>query len=82
MTIIRNFGKGEICVATGEYNGAPIVLIYPANKIGIVGDSVPEKEMRGNKELKSDELLFTFPTHDQAKLVADALCNALNKETK
>ena len=76
---VRSFGNGGLCVSTGEYHGSPAVLIYPSKRIGMVGDNVPQDEQRGEGDLTDGELAFTFPTHEQAKAVADALCNAIAK---
>lgn len=69
------FGLGQYCVDTGEYNGSPAVFIAPARFPGEVGASA-KREGRPLNALVPGERVLTFPTLDQAKRVADALCNA------
>lgn len=69
------FGLGRYCVDTGEYNGVSAVFIAPAKFPGEVGASA-KREGRPLDALVPGERVLTFPTLDQAKRVADALCNA------
>lgn len=67
-------GKGEVTITTGHLNDSPVLIIAPAKFPGEVGASA-ERECRPKDALLGDELIFTFPTHEQARRVADAFCN-------
>lgn len=67
-------GKGEITITTGHIDDTPVVMIAPAKFPGEVGASA-EREGRPKDRLLGDELIFTFPTIEQARRVADAFCN-------
>ncbi len=65
------FGIGGIIVNTGTYDGEPAVILDVAPSPGVVGAKAPNV---------SPDILapvhLLFPTHEQAKRVADALVNA------
>lgn len=67
------FGEGNLVVDTGTFGGAPAVFIANANFGGVVGTSAA-KEMQELDALQPGEHVLTFPTDEQAKAVADALC--------
>lgn len=74
-----SFGAGELYVMTGTYAGHPAVFIAKASKPGVVGTNSPEED--GDLHaFKPGEYVLTFPTQEQAKAVADALCHFQPKE--
>lgn len=72
------FGKGNLVVDTGTYLGVPAVFVWPSPASGKVGSKVPNHLSvdHGASGLVADAWFMTFPTDEQALMVADALCNA------
>ncbi len=67
------FGSGDKAVAHGFYGGEPAVFIEDSDLIGVVGSFIePQPDLN---TLKNGATILIFPTIEQAKLVADALCN-------
>lgn len=65
------FGTGALVIDTGRYAGAPAVFVWPAKAQGEVGARAADVEYPPT----SGEVVLTFPTDEQARRVADALCN-------
>lgn len=72
-----SFGTGALYLMTGTYEGQHAVFIAKASKPGPIGTNNPEED--GDlHSLKPGEYVLTFPTAEQAKAVADALCPSPN----
>jgi hypothetical protein len=65
------FGKGEVVIDTGTYGGKPAVFVASSEQPGPVGDRAPTGDVT---KLEKGERVWLFPTIEQAKSVADALC--------
>lgn len=70
-----SFGTGALYVQIGLCEGEPAVFIAKAVKPGPIGTNNPEEDGDPHS-LKPGEYVLTFPTTEQAKAVADALCPA------
>ena len=68
------FGKGELVIDFGTAFGRPAVFICKAKTPGVVG-APAASENNPTDRLQDGEIVLTFPTDEQAKLVADALVN-------
>lgn len=75
---VAAFGDGKLVIDTGTAGGKPAVFIAPAKRPGEVGASA-KRENLPKDHLIAGEWYMTFPTDEQARLVADALCNALSQ---
>ena len=73
---LLTFGTGALVIDTGSYGGKPAVFVSPAKYPGEVGASA-KRENHPLDSLVDGDTVMTFPTDAQAKIVADALCNAL-----
>lgn len=69
------FGAGKLVIVDGKYEGKPAVFIGDNGKSGEVGSLVAEEDKLPENRLKAPEIVLMFPTEDQAKRVAKALCN-------
>lgn len=67
------FGLGNRVVHHGEYKGKPSVFISAPNYSGEVGASAQKESIPSDKLLDGD-LILSFPTTEQAEIVANALC--------
>lgn len=72
------FGRGEVVVHTGHHGGEPCVYLAPAKYPGVVGESSARENMPLDRMVEGESVL-TFPTMEQAKRVADALCNVAQR---
>lgn len=70
------FGTGALVIDTGSYGGKPAVFVSPAKYPGEIGASAT-RENHPLDSLVDGDMVMTFPTDVQAKVVADALCNAI-----
>lgn len=73
LRAILEFGAGKFVVDSGMYDDKPAVFIRNANEPGGVGESA-KRENVPRDCLQPSERVLTFPTAEQAKAVADALC--------
>lgn len=73
------FGNGNLVIDTGTYNGRPAVFIAPSKNTGEVGASA-KSENHPLDRLMPEEHVWTFPSMEQAKRVADALCTPIQLE--
>ena len=69
------FGFGKIIVDTGDYDGKPAVFIAPAKVGGEIGGKLNPEDIQPKDALVDDEIVFTFPTKEQAERVSKALIN-------
>lgn len=67
------FGLGNLVIDTGTFGGKPAVFIAPASQPGNVGESA-KRENHDLARLVDGEHVLLFPTPEQAKSVADAIC--------
>lgn len=67
------FGHGALIVDTGEFRGKPAVYVMPAKVPGEVGKKPTENYPKD--ALIAGEVVWTFPTREQAERVAEALLN-------
>lgn len=70
---VIDFGDGKLIIGRGKVGGRPSVHIEPAPKPGEVGRNVPESMAPARDYLVPHEVVLTFPTEEQAELVATAL---------
>ena len=73
---VAAFGEGKLKIDTGTAGGKPAVFISPAEHAGVVGQPVPDNLKGPLDRLVPGEWFMTFPTDEQARRVADALCNS------
>lgn len=67
------FGHGKVVVTTGKHGGVPCVYLAPASMPGVVGESAARENLPRDKRVPGESIL-TFPTAEQAAIVAAALC--------
>ena len=67
------FGHGNVVVTTGKHGGVPCVYLAPASMPGVVGESAARENLPRDKRVPGESIL-TFPTAEQAAIVAAALC--------
>lgn len=72
-TPLHEFGYGRKVVALGHYAGTPAVFISDAKTPGKIGEDA-RRENHPTDHLLPGEIVLIFPTDEQAKAVADALC--------
>lgn len=73
------FGTGNYGVVVGTYNTEPAVFVFPVTDAGPVGEYISEPYLLD--DLAPNEIVFTFPTIEQAEAVADAFVNNLKRAT-
>lgn len=73
---VAAFGHGTLIVDTGTAHGQPAVFIRPSPVPGHVGEKTRDEHKGPLDRLVPGEIFMTFPTDEQARRVADALCNA------
>ena len=67
------FGEGKVVVTTGTHGGMPCVFLAPASIPGVVGESAARENLPLDKRVPGESIL-TFPTVEQASIVANTLC--------
>jgi hypothetical protein len=72
---IAEFGHGRWTVDMGLAGDRPAVFIAPAVEPGVVGELVPDDLAHPRDSLSPGEFYMTFPTEEQARRVAEAICN-------
>ncbi len=69
---VFEFGKGDLVVVDGRYNGNPAVFIRRAYIPGSIGDPA-DREGVPMDTLQPGEIVLCFPTTEQASTVVNAL---------
>jgi hypothetical protein len=77
------FGNGNLGVDTGTVGQRPAVIIRTLDHVGPIGELLPaDKQRKGREPAFADETYLTFPTEDQATLVANALVGIAPSSSK